>query len=175
MVTPVDEIVDIYEKFDESVYDMFINESLKIFERYKIECNSKNKKLVLVSSECDGSFKNKYTHGGYECGDNGLWSKKCVPSYCDIGYIFDHKEHKCIIDICSDKQEGQEEEEEEKDEGNGGKKEDEGINIFYYILFPILGVILIIGIIILYITCNKYRAKKLKKTDVDNQILIPEI
>ena len=67
----------------------------KIFEKYKTQCNPKNKKLVLVNDECYNIFENNYTHGGYICGDNGKWSKKCVPSYCDPGYIFNYTSNKC--------------------------------------------------------------------------------
>ena len=59
------------------------------------QCNPKNKKLVLVNDECYNIFENNYTHGGYICGDNGRWSKKCVPSYCDPGYIFNYTSNKC--------------------------------------------------------------------------------
>ena len=45
-------------------------------------------------------FEEKYTHGGYECGENGIWSDKCVPSFCDIGYFFDRNEKKCVKDVC---------------------------------------------------------------------------
>ena len=108
-VTPVDEIVNIYlndtkdisERFNKkSNYEIFIDESFKILEKYKTKCNKNNKKLVLVSDECDGKFGNEYTHGGYECGENGFWTKNCVPSYCDSGYVFDHINKKCINDVC---------------------------------------------------------------------------
>ena len=101
-ITPVDEIVNIYPNFQKykkeyimeaSNFDIFINESLKIIEKYKTQCNPNNKKLLLITSECDESFS-KHTHGGYECGSNGLWTKNCVASYCDIGYIFDHEKKK---------------------------------------------------------------------------------
>ena len=36
----------------------------------------------------------------YECGSDGKWSKTCVPSYCDNGYIYDSKTNTCIEDIC---------------------------------------------------------------------------
>ena len=100
-INPVDEKVDIYELFTERNYNTFIQEGIKILIKYKTNCNPKNKRLVLVDNECDLFFENNYTHGGYECGDDGNWSKKCVPSYCDIGYIFDHIKKKCIIDVCS--------------------------------------------------------------------------
>ena len=96
LVTPVDERVEIYQHFKDINYNLFINEALKIIKRYKMKCNSNNKKLILITKKCDGKFENKYTHGGYECGDNGFWSNKCVPSYCDIEFVFNHKLKKCI-------------------------------------------------------------------------------
>ena len=103
-VTPVDEKINIYEIFNDSNYEIFINESLLIFKKYKDHCNPDNKKLFLIREECDNSFGNNYTHGGYQCGKDGLWNKKCVASYCDIGYIFDHNKNKCIIDVCSERE-----------------------------------------------------------------------
>ena len=106
-VTPVDEKVNIYfdkvygsnDNMDPSDLDVFIDDSLKIFEKYKTHCNQNNKKLLLITNECDGNFGN-YTHGGYECGDDGLWTQNCVASYCDVGYIFDHTKKKFIENIC---------------------------------------------------------------------------
>ena len=106
-VTPVDEKVNIYinkdfDKYnilDYENYDIFIDESLKILEKYKTQCNPNNKKLLLITDECDGEFK-KHTHGGYICGDDGFWTKKCVASYCDIGYIFDHNKKECVENAC---------------------------------------------------------------------------
>ena len=92
---------NIYEVFEEETYEKFINESIKIFEEFKTECNPNNKNLVKVSEECDKEFKYKYIHGGYECGNDGKWSNKCVPSYCDPGYFFDQKNKQCIKDVCS--------------------------------------------------------------------------
>ena len=70
-----------------------------IFEKYKTDCNPKNKNLVKVTEECDNKFGNNYTHGGYECGSNGKWTNKCVASYCDMGYFFNQKIYSiaCII------------------------------------------------------------------------------
>ena len=103
-VTPVDEKINIYELFNDLNYETFINESLRIFEKYKLNCNPENKKLIFISNECDNSFGNNYTHGGYQCGEDGHWRKKCVASFCDIGYIFDHNKHQCIIDVCSERE-----------------------------------------------------------------------
>ena len=95
-VTPVDERVEIFEYLTGSNYQWFIDEAKRIFNKYKDQCNPKNKKLVLVSSDCDNKFENGYTHGGYECGDDGKWSSKCVPSYCDPGNVFNYTSNKCI-------------------------------------------------------------------------------
>ena len=92
---------DIFINFDMSTYQLFINKSKMIFEKYKTDCNPNNKNLVKVTEECDNKFGNNYTHGGYECGSNGKWTNKCVASYCDMGYFFNQKTKKCIKDICS--------------------------------------------------------------------------
>ena len=93
---PADERVDIFSHFKDKNYNLFINEAEKIFKKYKNKCNPKNKKLVFVTNKCDGKFGDKHMHGGYECGDNGYWTDKCVPSYCDIEYAFNHKLKKCL-------------------------------------------------------------------------------
>ena len=92
---------NIYQNFDGESYTQFALKSKKIFEKYKTECNPNNKNLIKVSSDCDSQFPNKYTHGGYECNDQGKWSSNCVPSYCDPGYYFNKIEKKCVKDICS--------------------------------------------------------------------------
>ena len=95
-ITPVDEIEEIYELLYDTdrYYSLYIDKALKILKKYETQCNPKNKKLVKVTNECDHTFENKYTHGGYECGDDGYWSTKCVASYCDLGYIFDYSQGK---------------------------------------------------------------------------------
>jgi len=95
-VTPVDERVEIFEYLKSSTYQSFIDEAKKIFDKYKNQCNPKNKKLIFVSSDCDNKFNNGYTHGGYECGDDGKWSNKCVPSYCDPGNVFNYTSKMCV-------------------------------------------------------------------------------
>ena len=136
-----DEQTEIYETFSDETYEKFINKSKSIFEKYKTKCNPDNKKLIKISNECDSKFDNNYTHGGYECKDNGEWGDKCVPSYCDVGYGFDETNKKCIKDICSSKlllgqqennQESEEiEEENEEENENENKKEKEKYQKFY--------------------------------------------
>ena len=153
VVTPVDEKVKIYlnvtvktsrDAMNASLYDAFINDSLRIFEHYKTYCNPKNKKLLLISSECDGQFSS-HAHGGYECGDDGKWSKKCVASYCDIGYIFDHEKKKCIESSCAL----------------------EDITLKLIIILIVIFVVIIGAIVISYI-CIKIRRKRREKSYYDS-------
>ena len=166
-VTPVDEKVNIFEAFSDSNYDIFINESLKILNKYKTECNPNNKKLVLLSSECDSSFKNKYTHGGYECGNDGKWSNKCVPSYCDIGYIFDYNKNECIIDVCSDEDRQQEKEEEKKENNNENQN-----NSLKYIIISLIVVFLLIFIIIAIFIIKRIKRKNSPNNTIQNISLV---
>ena len=92
---------NIYECFDEELYEKFMLNAKNIFEKFKNECNPNNTNLVKVTDECDNTFGNTYTHGGYECGDDGKWTNNCVPSYCDPGYFFNKNKKKCVKDICS--------------------------------------------------------------------------
>ena len=94
----IDERFEFYDKYYDDYYNDFLEEAHYIFEKYKTECNPKNKRLLFITDEC--VFDDKLMHGGYECGNDGKWSKTCVPSYCDNGYIYDKKTNKCIEDIC---------------------------------------------------------------------------
>ncbi len=98
IINPIDERSNIYDKYDDSRYEEFINEGLRIVNKYKSECNSNNKKLLLINDKCQ--FDNFYTHGGFLCDDNGKWSSFCQASYCDDGYFFDNYYNVCIRDSC---------------------------------------------------------------------------
>ncbi|EDR23362.1 hypothetical protein EDI_268270 [Entamoeba dispar SAW760] len=97
----IDERVNIYQ-FDqtEKVIKEFEEETKKIIEKYQTKCNPKNKRLVKRDEKCDKEINIEHGHGGYECGDNGEWSTKCVLAYCDDGYKFDYINNKCIEDVC---------------------------------------------------------------------------
>ncbi len=97
-IQEIDERVELYNGYDDSKYQDFINEAKKIFEKYKTQCNPKNKNLLLISEKC--IFSDYRLHGGYQCGNDGIWSNICVPSYCDAGFIFDKKLNKCIENPC---------------------------------------------------------------------------
>ena len=157
-ITPVDEIKPIYEFFNEGNYDKFISISKEIIEKYKTQCNPENKKLLLIDSECDKSFKNNYTHGGYECGSDGKWNKKkCVASYCDLGFIFDHIKKKCVVDFCSKMSEGRVIDDDDIEPVNpDDKKNDNGKrNMWLIIGGCALGLILIIIIAFLICRCRR--------------------
>ena len=94
----IDERFQFYQKYSDDYYNDFLEEAHYIFEKYKSECNPKNKKLLFITDEC--VFDDSLMHGGYECGNDGKWSKTCVPSYCDNGYVYDSKTNKCIEEIC---------------------------------------------------------------------------
>ena len=51
-----------------------------------------------MSEDC--KFSSKEMHGGYECDEEGKWSDKCVPKYCDNGFYFDEIKNECIKDVC---------------------------------------------------------------------------
>ncbi|EAL42817.2 hypothetical protein CL6EHI_076380 [Entamoeba histolytica] len=96
----IDERVNIYQ-FSNYKINEFAEQTKKIVEKYKTKCNPKNKRLVKRDSICDKEINIEHGHGGYECGDNGEWSTKCVLAYCDSGYKFDYINNKCIKGICS--------------------------------------------------------------------------
>ena len=160
-ITPVDEMSNLYffSFDDEEEYNQYVNNSLKIFEKYRNYCNPKNKKLVFVTDKCDGKFKSSYTHGGYLCGDDGKWTETCVPSYCDIGYIFDHINQECIVDVCSEQSNSQDDE----PSGNDSK------SYFKTVILIVVPVIIAIILIILLIICIKRRKKNNKEIESVNK------
>ena len=100
----IDERVNIFNGYDDSKYQNFIDEAKKIFKKYETQCNPKNKNLLLIDEKC--YFLGAHLHGGFPCDDYGFWNKKvCAPSYCDIGYVYDKRKNRCIKDICFKKKE----------------------------------------------------------------------
>ena len=96
-----DEKTNLYLRFNKDTYNTFVNKAKEILDKYKTECNPENKRLVKYTEECDKEFGNNYTHGGYQCGEDGKWSNKCVISNCDSGYYLDRKTNQCIKHVCS--------------------------------------------------------------------------
>lgn len=102
ILNPVDERVDIYSSYDDSLYEQFIEKAKEIFDKYnnKKECNPKNKLLTLMDDKCKNINK-KNVHGGFECNDDGKWSQNCKPFYCDFGYFYNHYLKECVRDNCT--------------------------------------------------------------------------
>ena len=103
-INQIDERVSLF-KFGDNKIGQFIEEAKKIHKKYQDECNPKNKQLVKYADECDESISIEHAHGGYLCGDDGKWTKECVPRYCDTNYTFDAVNMKCVEDPCYIKQE----------------------------------------------------------------------
>ena len=107
LVNPVDEIVPIYKKYDDEIYDRFINEADLIFKKYNDlengECNPDNKYLFYETNDCDSKINIAKAHGGYLCGTDRKWNKSnCIASYCDEGYILNDERTECIKDLCEE-------------------------------------------------------------------------
>ena len=131
----VDERINIYQNYDDTILEQFIIEAKKIFEKYNVkkECNPKNQKLLYDSNnkiDCYFFEEDEHAHGGYLCNETGQWSNICMPYYCDIGYYFDTYQNKCIKDQCTESEENKDEDDE----------------------FPVLVVILIVLFVIIVIT-----------------------
>ena len=132
-VNPIDDRLDFYLSYNgnDDNYLTIVEKSMLLLSQLDSKCYKNNKKIVKISKDCDELFGNIYTHGGYICSEEGVWTYECEPTYCDMGYILDEKEKICIKDICSSIQEDEKEEEEniEEEEENEGNKEKEKENI----------------------------------------------
>jgi hypothetical protein len=98
----VDELSDIHTKYIDEYYDRFIIEAEKIFDKYNEhkECNPDNNLLYYETDDCNSKLS-EHGHGGYICNKSGKWdTNNCILKYCDIGYILDIKNKKCIKDPC---------------------------------------------------------------------------
>ena len=163
IITPVDEIEPIYEFLNVDNYDKFVGVAKKILEKYKTECNPNNKNLILLDSECDKSFDNNYTHGGYECGSDGKWDKThCVASTCELGYIFDHLNKSCVVDYCSNMNKGGSGDggDQKPDDDHKTKPDDGNDNSTRNLLLIIGGCVLALIIIALVVFCVCRRRRK---------------
>ena len=102
-IYPVDEVSNIFVRYNDDKYERFIKEAKSIFNKYNDlengSCNPNNTLLFYETDECD--LKIEHAHGGYLCGEDGKWNKNnCIAAYCDIGYILNDERNKCIEDPC---------------------------------------------------------------------------
>ena len=138
-IFPVDERVNIYQKYNDSLYDIFIQKAFEIFDKYNKnnKCNSNNLLLTYDPNDkktCYVFDNDKYAHGGYQCGSNGEWTNNCVPYYCDIGYIFDTYNKKCIKDICT----------EDNEDNNTESKKEGDFPVYAIVLISVGGILVLI-------------------------------
>ena len=92
-------------KYDDSLYNQFIEEAKIIFNKYNElengQCNPDNKYLYYEIEDCDKKLNIEHAHGGYICGSDGKWNKsKCIAAYCDVGFILNDERTKCEEDPC---------------------------------------------------------------------------
>ena len=138
-INPIDERVQLFNSFDDTNYQEFVDKAFEIFKKYETRCNPNNKKLLYITDNC--KFQDAHMHGGYLCNSDGTWSKTCTASYCDNGYYFDRINKQCIENACITN----------KDEDNKDEKKDEK-NKLFLILARVSFVIFLI-ILIIFIVC----------------------
>ena len=164
LTNPIDERINIYQSYDDSLYQQFIDEAKIIFEKYNVkkECNPDNKKLLFDpnnKNECYKFENDEHSHGGYLCDEvTKHWSDKCSPYYCDIGYYFDTYKNKCVLDQCTESKED--------------KKDDDEENSFP--IWAITIIVIVVALLLLFgmLLCIKIvHDKELKKEEI-GKILI---
>ena len=158
-VTPVDERIDIYDSYDDNLYQKFIDKAKEIFKKYNEDnkCNPNNKNLKMLNKECDKNFNN-YTYGGYECGIDGKWSKICKPFYCHKDYYFDYVNQKCVKDVIAEKfnninNSDSESKENKESEESEESEDDINIKINKNLMIAIIVIASIIFLIIVFACC----------------------
>ena len=159
ILDPVDERVDIYSSYDDSLYDKFIEKGKEIFDKYnnKNECNPKNKLLTLMSDKCKNIKKN--VHGGFECNDEGKWSNKCKPFYCDFGYYYNHYLNECVRDNCTSPPEN-----DDDDSKNSNGK-------IIVIVVVIIVIIVVVGFLLFkFIKKKNINNENIEKFSINNQM-----
>ena len=129
-----DKRIKIFHPYDDTYYQTFIEEAIKVLDYYKENCNPNNKIFVKLSDEC--KFDN-HLHGGFRCGSDSKWNKSdCVPAYCDTGYYYNRLSNSCIVYPM---------------EGNGKN----GKTWLYIVIGASAAGVIIIVIVVLLIICYK--------------------
>ena len=108
LIHPVDEKFDVFEAYNDNLYDKFMQKAKEVFKKYNEDkkCNPDNLDLLYDPNnkkDCYVFENDIHAHGGYTCNaETKTWSNTCKPYYCDIGYYFDKYQNKCIKDICTE-------------------------------------------------------------------------
>jgi hypothetical protein len=177
-VTPVDIRLDLYSTFNQNSFQNFTKSSKTILNDIKNKCFAANKNLIMFSDECDKSFKNNYTHGGFTCNEKGEWTKECVAAYCELGYSFDQKNKKCIKDVCSsipipdiknDDEQGAPSNEKESETETEVKSS--GALIFIIVVI-ILFLILIAALVVIFVRKKRLHSKNVEFNKEINDIVV---
>jgi len=101
---PVDLHMGFFQEFDTSntplvkAFIWYLNQTVL---GYQTQCNPANKRLLLVSDECNSGDKPHAVSFGYACGENGEWDKtSCKVASCEQGYLVDFKNDACVPYTC---------------------------------------------------------------------------
>jgi len=95
--------IDKYMKYyDDSIMtDKFISLTKGVHEEFQTKCNPLNKRLFMVTYECESNDPNAIA-SGYACGENGEWDNKtCKIAACKPPYVVDFDNNKCVLDPCN--------------------------------------------------------------------------
>jgi len=96
----IDDHMNYQTAFYSSDLEEFLLSALEVHEKFKTQCNPANKRLLLVTDECDIN-DTIIVSRGYACGSNGQWDKsKCKVASCMEGYVVDFENDKCIPNVC---------------------------------------------------------------------------
>ena len=160
-IEPVDERVDLYYTYDDSLYDKFIEKGKKIINDYNNnnKCNPNNTRLLLDSQKCYNINGKEHAHGGFKCGDNGNWTNVCQAYYCDLGYYYDNYQNKCIQDVCLIENSSGD----DTTDGDGNKNLEEKFPT-YAIVIIIVGSVLVVLVVVFFV----YRFIKKKNIPSEN-------
>ena len=150
-----DKRTKLFNPYDDSSYQDFINEAIDGLKWYQENCNPKHEMLVLFSDEC--KFDISHMHGGFRCGKDSKWNKTdCIPVYCDSGYFYNKISNSCIKYPM---------------ENNNDKT-------WIIIVSVVCGVIVLAIIIILIILYKKkalcFKKSSAKNESIANENLVPE-
>ena len=154
-----DKRIKIFHPYDDTYYQTFIEEAIKVLDYYKENCNPKNKIFVKLSDEC--KFDN-HLHGGFRCGSDSKWNKSdCAPAYCDTGYYYNRMSNYCIVyPMEGEGKKDDEQTDEQKTDGDktDGEKDERGKNgktWLYIVIGASAAGVIIIVIVVLLIICYK--------------------
>ena len=173
-----DQRIKIFNPYDDTHYNTFIEEAIKVLDNYKENCNPKNKLLLKLSDEC--KFDN-HLHGGFRCGSDSKWNTSdCVPLYCDNGYYYNRISNSCIIYPGENEDEKSDEDKTDEEKTDEEKKTgDKDDKIWLYIVIPVAGIIVISIVVLIicykmHLLCFKKDGKSSGHSNDENEELMPK-